>query len=99
MLRRYSQSYGGQGALCYMPSLHGLIPPLIKRSKILVSGSMVKLTYSNLGKIVIKFVAACGGSARKSRFLTSSEAKSSLYAAVPLSATVDALYIYFSLAI
>ena len=56
MLKQYSQCYGGQSALCYLPSPQRLIP----------SNQAIKdldqrcCGYSNLGKIVIEYVAVCG---------------------------------------
>ena len=37
MLKSYCQTCGGRGALCHTTSPHGLIPPPIKRSRILVN--------------------------------------------------------------
>ena len=50
-LKSYCYDYGGRCVLCYMMSLHGLIPPLIKRSRIMLGGGVVIV---NLGNILIK---------------------------------------------
>jgi len=55
MLKSYSQYCSSQIALCYTPSPHKLIPPLIKRSRILVSRGVVIVTSV---KILRKFVDA-----------------------------------------
>jgi hypothetical protein len=41
MLKYYCHSCGGWGVACHTTSPQGMIPPLIKRSRILVSGSVV----------------------------------------------------------
>jgi hypothetical protein len=46
---------------CYTTSPHGLIPPPIKRSRIMVSGGVV---LANLGKSLKKIVAAIFAAAR-----------------------------------
>jgi hypothetical protein len=70
MLKRYSQSCSGRGALSHTMSPHGLIPPPIKRSRILVRSGVV---------IAAKRVAATFVAARylavKFRFPISSETK------------------------
>jgi hypothetical protein len=56
MLKSYSQCCDGQSALCHTLSPHRLIPPPIKRSRILVSGGVVIVISVKL--YVIKSVAA-----------------------------------------
>ncbi len=56
MLKSQCQCCGGQSALCYTMSPHRLIPPPIKRSRILVSGGVVIVISVKL--YVIKSVAA-----------------------------------------
>jgi hypothetical protein len=49
VLKSYYKSCGGRGVLFHVTSLHGLIPPPIKRSRILVSCVVVTV-------ISVKFV-------------------------------------------
>jgi hypothetical protein len=62
MLKRYSQSCGGQSTLCHTTSPQRIIPPPIKRSRILVSGGVVIVILVKL--YVIKSVAATFVAAR-----------------------------------
>jgi hypothetical protein len=72
-LKSYCHDCGGRGVPCHAMSPHGLIPPPIKRSRILVSDG-VKLVIS-VNLYVIKSVAATLVAARtlseNSRFPTS----------------------------
>ena len=63
MLKSYSQYYGGQSALFHVTSPHRLIPPPIKRSRILVNGGVVTVIsvkiYVAAKRVAATFVAAC----------------------------------------
>jgi hypothetical protein len=73
MLKRYSQCCSSQSMLCHTLLLHRLIPLLIKRSSILVSGGVVIVTKSVAAKHVAEtFVAVCT-LPESSYFLTSSD--------------------------